>query len=140
MAKQKKSLGSVRAKAGLPAKAGRRRPPNIVSTIDRDGKRQWETSNSNVSRKKSMNFGIHDKKKHEWDMYDETNRRDQERKINIFNLKNPKNKDRVLKVKNTLSRLANTQFKSDPFWFSLRWNEFKKGWISMDDIEKGRVA
>lgn len=41
MAKSKKGTGSIRAKAGLPAKAGRRRPPHIASTRDRDGKRQW---------------------------------------------------------------------------------------------------
>lgn len=139
MAKIKNAMGSVRAKAGLPAKAGRRRPPNIISSKDRDGKRQWETTNSSVVKRQN-NFGIQDKRKHEWDMYDETNRRDQERRINLYAIKDPKNFDRLIKVKAMLSRLANTQFKADPFWFGLRWNEFKNGWISMEQIEKGRVA
>jgi hypothetical protein len=37
----KRSKGSVRAKLGLPAKAGRRRPPHLRSEIDKHGKRQW---------------------------------------------------------------------------------------------------
>lgn len=37
----KKTLGSVRSKANLAAKAGRRRPPSIVSKRDRNGKREW---------------------------------------------------------------------------------------------------
>lgn len=42
---KKKSLGSVRAKAGLPAKAGRRRPPSIKSVRDKKtGKRDWVTA------------------------------------------------------------------------------------------------
>lgn len=140
MAKIKDAKGSVRAKAGLPAKAGRRRPPNIVSTRDRDGKRQWETANSNSAKRKPNNFGIHEKRTHEYDIYDETNRRLQERKINLFNLKSLKNKERVEKSKNLLARQALTHFKSDPFWFSNRLNDLKQGWISLDDIEKGRVA
>jgi len=40
----KKSLGSVRAKAGLTAKAGRRRSPSIVSKRDpKTNKREWTT-------------------------------------------------------------------------------------------------
>lgn len=46
MPKNKKSHGSVRSKAGLPAKAGRRRPPHIKSTIGPNGKREWVASNS----------------------------------------------------------------------------------------------
>lgn len=43
----KKTMGSIRAKAGLPAKAGKRRPPHIHSkweerTIKVDGKRVVE--------------------------------------------------------------------------------------------------
>lgn len=38
----KKTLGSIRAKAGLPAKAGRRRPPHLKSVRDRNGHRDWE--------------------------------------------------------------------------------------------------
>ena len=38
---RKRSLGSVRAKANLPAKAGKRRPPHIRSEKDSRGKRQW---------------------------------------------------------------------------------------------------
>lgn len=34
-------LGSVRARAGLVAKAGNRRPPHIYSERDRKGKRHW---------------------------------------------------------------------------------------------------
>ena len=37
----KKMMGSVRAKAGLPAKAGRRRPPHLKSVKDRNGHRDW---------------------------------------------------------------------------------------------------
>lgn len=37
----KKMMGSVRAKAGLVAKAGKRRPHHIVSKKDMRGKRQW---------------------------------------------------------------------------------------------------
>ena len=37
----KKMMGSLRAKANLPAKAGRRRPPHIKSVKDRNGKRDW---------------------------------------------------------------------------------------------------
>lgn len=37
----KKMMGSVRAKAGLVAKAGKRRPPHIVSKRDNRGKRHW---------------------------------------------------------------------------------------------------
>lgn len=37
----KKMMGSVRAKAGMVAKAGRRRPPHIKSARDVRGKRQW---------------------------------------------------------------------------------------------------
>lgn len=40
---KKKTLGSVRAKAGMVAKAGRRRPPHIKSKIDMYGKRQWSS-------------------------------------------------------------------------------------------------
>jgi len=40
---RKKSLGSVRAKAGMPAKAGRRRPPHLKSVRDRNGHRDWVT-------------------------------------------------------------------------------------------------
>lgn len=40
---KKKSLGSVRAKAGMPAKAGRRRPPHLKSVKDRNGHRDWVT-------------------------------------------------------------------------------------------------
>ena len=32
---------NARRKAGLPAKAGKRRPPSIKSIRDSDGKRQW---------------------------------------------------------------------------------------------------
>lgn len=39
----KKTLGSVRSKAGLPAKAGRRRPPHIKSVKDKNGVKQYET-------------------------------------------------------------------------------------------------
>ncbi len=48
MADQKKtsknSKGSVRAKAGLTAKAGRRRSPSIKSVRDKNGKRDWITA------------------------------------------------------------------------------------------------
>lgn len=37
----KKMCGSIRAKAGMVAKAGKRRPPHIVSKKDMRGKRQW---------------------------------------------------------------------------------------------------
>ena len=37
----KRSKGSVRARAGLVAKAGVRRPPHIVSRWDSKGKRHW---------------------------------------------------------------------------------------------------
>lgn len=37
----KKTLGSIRSKAGLPAKAGRRRPAHLASEHDRDGHRNW---------------------------------------------------------------------------------------------------
>jgi len=41
----KKTMGSIRAKAGLPAKAGRRRPPSIVSEWDKmTSKREWKTA------------------------------------------------------------------------------------------------
>jgi len=39
----KKAIGSIRAKAGLPAKAGRRRPPHLKSVRDRNGHRDWVT-------------------------------------------------------------------------------------------------
>lgn len=39
----KKTLGSIRAKAGLPAKTGRRRPPHLKSVRDRNGHRDWES-------------------------------------------------------------------------------------------------
>lgn len=38
---KKKGSGSLRAKASLPAKAGRRRPPHLKSTVDKNGKRNW---------------------------------------------------------------------------------------------------
>lgn len=37
----KATRGSVRAKANLPAKAGKRRPPHIKSVRDKHGKRDW---------------------------------------------------------------------------------------------------
>ena len=37
----KKIMGSVRAKAGMVAKAGSRRLPHIKSASDGSGKRQW---------------------------------------------------------------------------------------------------
>ena len=37
----KKAIGSIRAKAGLPAKAGR--PPHLKSVRDRNGHRDWVT-------------------------------------------------------------------------------------------------
>lgn len=37
----KKTMGSKRAKVGLPAKAGRRRPPHLKSVRDRNGHRDW---------------------------------------------------------------------------------------------------
>lgn len=40
----KKSMGSVRGKAGLVAKAGKRRPPHIASFKDSYGKRQWRAA------------------------------------------------------------------------------------------------
>lgn len=40
---KKKSIGSIRAKAGMPAKAGRRRPPHLQSVKDRNGHRDWVT-------------------------------------------------------------------------------------------------
>jgi len=40
----KKMNGSVRGKANLVAKAGKRRPPHIKSKRDRHGKRQWEAA------------------------------------------------------------------------------------------------
>ena len=43
----KKSLGSMREKAGLPPKAGRKRPPHLRSERDRQGKRQWFAVSSN---------------------------------------------------------------------------------------------
>ncbi len=46
----KKSLGSVRAKAGLPAKAGRRRPPHLKSVRDRNGHRDWEVTSKPVPK------------------------------------------------------------------------------------------
>jgi len=46
----KKMLGSVRAKAGMPAKAGRRRPPHLKSVRDRNDKRNWETVSVPVSK------------------------------------------------------------------------------------------
>lgn len=42
----KKTRGSILSKAGRPAKAGRRRPPHLKSTIDHYGKRQWEATNT----------------------------------------------------------------------------------------------
>jgi hypothetical protein len=38
---KKKSIGSMRAKAGFPAKAGRRRPPHLQSVRDRNGHRDY---------------------------------------------------------------------------------------------------
>lgn len=49
---KKKSVGSSRAKAGLPAKAGRRRPPHLMSVRDRDGRRNWETVSRAVTPSK----------------------------------------------------------------------------------------
>ena len=46
MAKKKTATGSILAKTGRTAKAGRRRSPNIVSVRDADGKRQWQTASS----------------------------------------------------------------------------------------------
>lgn len=37
----KKMNGSVRGKANLPAKAGKRRPHHIKSVRDKNGKRDW---------------------------------------------------------------------------------------------------
>ena len=37
----KKMNGSVRGKAGMVAKAGKRRPPHIKSVRDKRGKRDW---------------------------------------------------------------------------------------------------
>jgi hypothetical protein len=52
----KKTLGSLRAKLGLPAKAGRRRPPHLKSVRDRNGHRDWEAVSrpvpKSVSKKK----------------------------------------------------------------------------------------
>lgn len=135
----KRTMGSIRAKANMPAKAGKRRPPNMISKRDRNGTRQWETVNSTQVVKRN-NFGIHEMRKHEFDIYDGTNQRVQDRKMNLYNIRNPKNKDRIFKIKNTLYRLANTKFSADPFWFATRWKDFKMGWISMDEIEKGKVA
>lgn len=46
----KKSLGSSRAKSGLPAKAGRRRPPHLKSVKDRNGHRDWEVTSRPVPK------------------------------------------------------------------------------------------
>jgi hypothetical protein len=44
----KSALGiNARQKAGLPAKSGRRRSPNIRSEVDRHGKRNWVTATPN---------------------------------------------------------------------------------------------
>lgn len=48
----KKTMGSVRAKAGLPAKAGRRRPPHLQSVRDRNGHRDYVTVSSGAKEKK----------------------------------------------------------------------------------------
>lgn len=46
----KKTIGSIRAKAGLPAKAGRRRPPHLKSVRDRNGHRDWEVTSHPVPK------------------------------------------------------------------------------------------
>lgn len=135
----KKTMGSIRAKANMPSKAGKRRPPNMVSNRDRHGTRQWETVNSSQATKKN-NFGIHDMRKHEFDIYDGTAQRVQDRKLNLFNLRNPKNYDRIIKIRGHLARIAATVHSADPFWFATRWKDFNMGWISMDEIEKGKVS
>lgn len=47
---KKKSVGSSRAKSGMPAKAGRRRPPHLKSVRDRNGHRDWEVTSHPVPK------------------------------------------------------------------------------------------
>lgn len=133
MAKQKRSFGSVRAKAGLPAKAGRRRPSHIMK-VNGD----YVINSSLSGRNQKPNFGIASRER-DFDIYDETDNRIRERQFSLAEMKQPKNAFRVLKAKQRLGVFANTVHKNDPFWYARALKDFKMGWISMSDIEKGRV-
>lgn len=135
MAKLKTAKGSVRANAGFPAKAGRRRPPHI----QKDANGDYQTVNVPVKQfpKVKPDFGI--AKKFQSDIYDETESRIHQRNYNLAVLNRQDSKGLIQKAKEALMKMAKTTHKSDPFWFANRLNDFKRGWISVDEIMKGRV-
>lgn len=136
--KVKRATGSFRSKAGLPAKAGRRRPHALISVRDKNGKREWQASNNPSMKKVSKaGFGINEKVYH--DIYDRFDQNEREVISNKLAFKDPKNKGRVEKIRRKLGEMAKNIHKSDPFWFGQKWKDFKMGYISMQQIEKGFV-
>lgn len=134
----KKTLGSVRAKAGLPAKAGRRRPNALVSERDRNGNRNWvAAANQNVKHSKPC-YNIADKPSH--DIYDATADRLNARRENLSFLRSTKNLHLIGKAEEMLRHLAGSVHKANPFWFNKTLKDFRMGWISHSEIMSGKVA
>lgn len=151
MAKLKTAKGSARSKAGLPAKAGRRRGFNIVSERDRDGKRQWmnasNAANSGRSKEKKdrdimpefvssmldeaqVRNRIKDVKANLSAFY----RWDKEINARVRNLRHP-----AIAKELIAEMAASDQHKADPNFFKRVFHAFKMGYLSLDEIKKGHI-
>lgn len=134
MAKGKKTLGSVRAKAGLPAKAGRRRG----SHIKKDAQGSYQNVAGGVSVQNKPNFNIFSKKYNDDIIKDsDTRERILEVALNRAALKEPKGRQLMTEARAMLAKLAG-EYRSDPFFFARKWKDFINGYIGIQEIKKGK--